>query len=507
MADSNKSTGKKLLVGGLAAGGILGGLFLRRRGIIRGIGKANRRAVTSSSERAKAELRFLRRKEYKRSPYKTVIKGKPGKPTSKAERQKLRDDYFKFVKEEHRKAARGNRLTKKGRTQRRVVSKLFPRSRSLGLLDPAKTPKESLRVKLRHKIINRLQKTAYPQNTMGDHEFSVTTSDVHVDSALHIPKRNKRLRRTPAKGYNAPMTTSKVSTPMALPNKGRMTPTDQTRGFSAPEGNVAYADEKKNKEFAVGALAKVGLGLLKKKKQIVPGTSVKSGISRLQPRRTSATLSPSGQAQKKAADAQKIAAKKAATAQTRTTDSQRRRTQAAKNPLLSTKAGKQARRLKRGIKRNPQRSAAIAAGAGLGAGYLLSNDEEFGALSVGRVKAAVRLGRRRLKKARTPSSKSSIDNTPGPFRADTERKLNVAEAGLGVAGGGAGIYAVNKQQKNKKAKSIAASDIVFNEEDFAALDKIVKNVRENSKNSDGEYADETKKELTLRLGQIKLQTK
>ena len=80
----------------------------------------------------------------------------------------------------------------------------------------------------------------------------VTTSDVHVDSALHIPKRNKRLRRTPAKGYNAPMTTSKVSTPMALPNKGRMTPTDQTRGFSAPEGNVAYADEKKNKEFAAG---------------------------------------------------------------------------------------------------------------------------------------------------------------------------------------------------------------------------------------------------------------
>ena len=205
----------------------------------------------------------------------------------------------------------------------------------------------------------------------------VTTSDVHVDSALHIPKRNKRLRRTPAKGYNAPMTTSKVSTPMALPNKGRMTPTDQTRGFSAPEGNVAYADEKKNKEFAVGALAKVGLGLLKKKKQIVPGTSVKSGISRLQPRRTSATLSPSAQAQKKAADAQKIASKKAATAKTRTTDSQRRRTQAAKNPLLSTKTGKQARRLKRGIKRNPARSAAIAAGAGLGAGYLLSNDQTF----------------------------------------------------------------------------------------------------------------------------------
>ena len=332
----------------------------------------------------------------------------------------------------------------------------------------------------------------------------VTTSDVHVDSALHIPKRNKRLRRTPAKGYNAPMTTSKVSTPMALPNKGRMTPTDQTRGFSAPEGNVAYADEKKNKEFAVGALAKVGLGLLKKKRSIVPGTSVKSGISRLQPRRTSATLSPTAQAatQRKAAALKKTQAqadvrKKAATAQTRTTDSQRRRTQAAKNPLLSTKAGKQARRLKRGIKRNPARSAAIAAGAGLGAGYLLSNDEEFGALSIGRVKAAARLGRRRLKKARTPASQRPIDNSPGPFGAASERKLNVAEAGLGVAGGGAGIYAVNKQQKNKKAKSIAASDIVFNEEDFAALDKIVKNVRENSKNSDGEYADETKKGITL----------
>ena len=205
-----------------------------------------------------------------------------------------------------------------------------------------------------------------------DHDF-VTTGDVHVDSALHIPKRNKRLRRTPAKGYNAPMTTSKVSTPMALPNKGRMTPTDQTRGFSAPEGNVAYADEKKNKEFAVGALAKVGLGLLKKKKQIVPGTSVKSGLSRLQPRRTSATLSPTAQKGRALSDTRK----KAATAVKRAANSQSRRAQAAKNPLLSTKAGKQARRLKRGIKRNPVRSAAIAAGAGIGAGYLLSNDEDF----------------------------------------------------------------------------------------------------------------------------------
>ena len=64
-------------------------------------------------------------------------------------------------------------------------------------------------------------------------------------------------------------------------------------------------------EFAVGALAKVGLGLLKKKKQIVPGTSVKSGISRLQPRRTSATLSPTAQAatQRKAAALKKTQAR------------------------------------------------------------------------------------------------------------------------------------------------------------------------------------------------------
>ena len=37
----------------------------------------------------------------------------------------------------------------------------------------------------------------------------------------------------------------------------------------------------------------------------------------------------------------------------------------------------------------------------------------------------------------------------------------------------------------------------FTEADFAALDKIVKNVRENSKNSDREFADETKKGITL----------
>ena len=422
----------------------------------------------------------------------------------------------------------------------------------------------------------------------------VTTSDVHVDSALHIPKRNKRLRRTPAKGYNAPMTTSKVSTPMALPNKGRMTPTDQTRGFSAPEGNVAYADEKKNKEFAagrvtakvlnksyrriirsaakkghpeptsaikrakkitsrlspekrkqvlkgwkdqkhriipmgdddfdenefaVGALAKVGLGLFKKKKQIVPGTSVKSGLSRLQPRRTSSTLSPSGQAQKKAADAQKIASKKAATASTRTADSQRRRTQAAKNPLLSTKAGKQARRLKRGIKRNPTRSAAIAAGAGLGAGYLLSNDEDFGTTEfagpIGSGKLLAEVYRRRglrkvLKLGRTakkvatqskeglktgitpPKSSKKLDRLERikSIRARRKKaKITKAVVGTGLVGAGAGTYLAKRNSKN--------SDVAFTEADFAALDKIVKNVRENSKNSDGEFADETKKERYL----------
>ena len=357
----------------------------------------------------------------------------------------------------------------------------------------------------------------------------VTTSDVHVDSALHIPKRNKRLRRTPAKGYNAPMTTSKVSTPMALPNKGRMTPTDQTRGFSAPEGNVAYADEKKNKEFAsitvatkgiqklrriranrnsrmvseatikkaaprkpssksseeefaVGALAKAGLGLLKKKKQIVPGTSVKSGLSRLQPRRTSATLSPTARKGRALSDTRK----KAATAVKRSANSQSRRAQAAKNPLLSTKAGQQARRLKRGIKRNPQRSAAIAAGAGLGAGYLLSNDEDFDENEFSALyKKGLKTG------AGVAGGLGGLIGIGHGVRQKRKgRKKGRAEGFIyrGTPGG---------QALHKKLKKVHASDIVFGEEDFAGLDKIVKNVRENSKNSDREFADETKKGITL----------
>lgn len=105
-----------------------------------------------------------------------------------------------------------------------------------------------------------------------DHHF-VTASDVHVDTALHIPKRNRkrRLKQAPIR-YNGsmstPVSTSKVSTPMTLPNQGKMRPADSTRGFAEVEHIEGFAKDD-SAEFALGALAGAGKtlgGFLKKKK-------------------------------------------------------------------------------------------------------------------------------------------------------------------------------------------------------------------------------------------------
>ena len=291
-----------------------------------------------------------------------------------------------------------------------------------------------------------------------DHHF-VTASDVHVDSALHIPKRNKkRLRRTTAKGYNAPMTItknqkfakrgiwegpqmpadylersapqraatrakikkerrkslaivggtiatagglalalkrrkrlkkhadflseqrpSKVSTPMTLPNQGHMRSSNPTRGFAQVEHIEGFEQDH---EFAVGALAKAGqsiAGLIKKRKQLPQATQTAK--------------------------------------------------QTVQNKLNRNPAARLARRK---IKKNPLKAAGVAAGAGLGAGYLLSGDQDFQGSGMGSGLNTQRrsTGMRSASMARTGASRSAMSGMKNNFAGDRFLALKKAASGI-----------------------------------------------------------------------------